>query len=141
MPSEHPSASHINSIVEAVKRLMDEDRVVTRKSYNHWTLMSWHCDMLAPNQVRVYPGTLRRHCNGNYTTAQTDLTLSGHPVWIYVQHYMEPVATTIEQMNSEPTSDAATIRVPLYQFSLLTGDTWYLTKDCRLDANFGALMI
>jgi len=100
-----------------------------------WSKLSFHPIYLSPSSIRISKGNLRIHGSKNIAVAQTDVTLTGDPEWIYIEHDRTSATAAIQHATTEPVTTPTLLRVPLYKFEA-TGGTWALTEDRRFDINF-----
>jgi len=68
------------------------------------------------SKITIRPGNLRIHGDVNIAVAESVLTLSGDPEWLFVEHQRESDTATIAQATTEPETTATHLRVPLFKF-------------------------
>ena len=97
---------------------------------------------LSSASVTIYPGSIRIHGIGQWTTSETDVSLSGATIWIYLRHRKSDHQTDILSIATEPESTSSEYRIPLYRFTSADyGTTYTLALDCWTgDLNFGTMI-
>jgi len=95
---------------------------------NLWPMLSfWYTQSGADVTIRA--GNLRIHGSKNIAVAETNLTLTGSPEWIYVKHVRTSDTATIEHSVSEPETTPTTLNYPLYKFTFDTTIQAYRLAD------------
>jgi hypothetical protein len=96
-------------------------------------------EQVAPNEIRVYMGTLRLHGQGNYSTTDpyTDVGLAGSTEWIYLRHVWATTVTTIEHSTNEPVTTSTQLHIPIVKMVAVAG-VWDYVLECHPggDMNF-----
>ena len=86
-----------------------------------WSLLAFGYS-LSDATCTIYPGTIRLHGIGTYSVAQTNVTLTGAVEWVYVEQVKAtPATTSIKHSATEPESNVAYRRLPLYKFEAEAG--------------------
>jgi len=92
---------------------------------------------LVKNVVTIYTGNLRQHGIQNISISETDVTLSGDPEYVYVNHQRGSSSATILHSQTEPVSNSTTLKVPLYKFEVVTGMIYKISQILHFgDINF-----
>ena len=104
------------------------DRIEISGHKGPWHMLSfWYSQSGADVTIRA--GNLRILGSKNIAVAETNLTLTGSPEWIYVKHVRTSDTATIEHSVSEPETTPTTLNYPLYKFTFDTTIQAYRLAD------------
>ena len=96
--------------------------------FGPWSMLSfWYSQSGADVTVRA--GNLRIHGSKNIAVAETTITMTGSPEWIYVEHVRTSDTATIKHSVSEPETTPTTLTYPLYRFMFDTTIQAYRLAD------------
>ena len=81
---------------------------------------------LSGNVATIYAGNLRQHGILNVAVSETNVTLTGDPEYVYVNHTRGSSTASILHSSSEPVSNSTTLKVPLVKCSVVSGTTYQI---------------
>jgi hypothetical protein len=87
---------------------------------------------LSGTTCTIYGGSIRIARVGTYAVGETNVTLSGAVVWIYVRHAYDHGETTIEVSATEPSGSTDYMEFPLYNFVRNAGGAYELSRICNM---------
>ena len=124
------TADHVNAVIDSIPVIAPSDSRYDPHLVNYDA--PFQHQQIAPDKVKIYAGTLRLHSVANIVVSETDVTLTGDPEYIYVQHGRGSGTATIAHSSTDPVSTSTYLYVPLVKFTVVSAAVY--TFVCRLHA-------
>ena len=106
------------------------------------TRQSWDLEFTAGNVAKIYTGDLDLGDLGSIAASHAGLTLTGATAWIYAERLRGASSATIKYSATKPQSDSTGLRKRLWHLTSADGGATYsVTRDCRLDAQYGSVLL
>jgi len=137
IPTDSTAINNMQNALEILRGLtFDKNQFIVKVSNNcmYVTLLpqdasdseiaNFKCT-LDGSTVKVSAGNIKLHGIGSYRVAETDITLTGSPDWIFVWHNRDHTASGIDHMVTPdltgPESDTNVLRIPLVKCEFSNG--------------------
>lgn len=154
LPTDSTAINNMQNALEILRGLtFDKNKFIVKVSNNCMYVTTTIGDetykdkynftcSLTGDTVTVKAGNIKLHGIGSYRVAQTDITLTGSPDWVYLYHNRDHSASGIDHLVTPdatgPESDTNVIRIPLVKCEFADGaydiTEWCFHGDYQSDA-------